>query len=76
MFGVRIIKPEKIVSVRGNRSRKFIVDLSDGKITEQDLYNWEKGLNLPRPDKQIHLLKALGVKLEDISDEMTMEMSA
>ena len=76
MFGVRIINPKKIAIVRGNRSRKFIADMSEGKFTEQDLYNWEKGLNLPRADRQYHLVKTLGVKFEDISDEVTAEMAA
>lgn len=75
MFGVRKINPQKIVSVRGKRSRKFIAAMSEGSFTEQDLYNWEKGLNLPRPEKQLYLVKALGVKFEDISDEVSFEIA-
>jgi len=76
MFGIRIIIPAKIISARGGRTRKQIADASHDKITEQDIYNWEKGLNLPRIDKQPYLLRALGVSFEEISEEISTDSVA
>ena len=39
-------------------------------FAEQDLYNWEKGHNLPRPEKVPYLCKGLGVSYEEITDEL------
>lgn len=73
MFGIKIISPEKIVAIRGKRPRSEIVKNSGEMFCEQDLYNWEKGLNLPRPAKLPYLLKGLNANFDDISVEMQTE---
>jgi len=74
MFGLRKIIPEKVVNARNGRSRPEIVKNANNKFTEQDLYNWEKGLNSPRPEKIPYLVKGLGVPLEEISEEISIEI--
>lgn len=75
MFEIRVVVPDKIIAARGKRSRREIVENSGHKFTEQDLYNWEKGLNMPRQDKQPYLLKGLGVSFEDISEAVSADLA-
>lgn len=76
MFGLRKIVGSKIKDKRGNRKRSAIVANGLHKFTEQDLYNWENELNLPRQDKLPYLLLGLGAQYEEISDPITVEIVA
>ena len=57
----------KVLKARGKRSRKEIADASNGKITPQDLRNWETGQNRPSPKRLPYLLEALGVTFDEIA---------
>ena len=74
MFSVPKIIPNKIVKARGERTRREVVIQGQRKFTEQDLYNWEKGENLPPVDKQPYLLLGLGVPLAEISEEISAKV--
>lgn len=74
MLGVRKINPTKIKEARGDRTRSQIVKNAGGRFTEQDLYNWEKGVNLPRPENQVYLVAGLGVTFEQITDEVSFQI--
>jgi len=76
MAGPRQINPTKLKIARQDRSMAQIVTASDKRFSRQDLYNWEHGKNLPRPDKIPFLLKGLGVSWEFISDEISEQQMA
>lgn len=62
-----MISPARLAKARGTRPRSAIVVAGKGKFTQQDLYNWEKGNNLPHPKKLPYLLAALGVEFDDVA---------
>lgn len=71
----KIIIPKKIADVRGTRSRADVVKSSGSEFTEQDLYNWEKGKNAPRPDRVPYLLKGLNCTSDDITEEKSFQIA-
>jgi hypothetical protein len=71
MAVVKILSPDKLKSARGSRSRAEVVRAGKEKFTEQDLYNYEKGLNRPHPNKIPYLLEALGVDFDQVAEELT-----
>ena len=75
MLGLRKINPAKIVEARGERTRNSVAQRAGNKFTERDLYNWEKGLNLPREERLPYLLLGLGVTYDQITDEVSLEIA-
>jgi hypothetical protein len=67
----REISPAKIIAKRGQRSRSEVVKDID-KLTEQDLYGYEKGLWKPSKDKLPFLLKALEATYDEISEPVEL----
>lgn len=71
----RRINPTKITEKRGNRTRKLIAELSDGRISEQQIGQYEKGSYRPSEESLLFLLNALGCTYEDISDEVELAIA-
>jgi hypothetical protein len=71
MHKIKVLSPKKLIAARGKRSRSEIVQAGGNRFTEQDLYNYEKGNNLPKRDKEPFLLDALGVSFEDVCMEVS-----
>ena len=67
MSDVKVISPDRLKKARGKNSRRAVVNAGKEQFTEQDLYNWESGKNLPHPKKLPYLLKALDVSFDDIA---------
>lgn len=68
----RVVSPNKIVARRGGKSRRAIIERVDKKISEQELYSYEKGLYRPSDTKLAYLLKALDCSFEDISEPVDL----
>lgn len=71
----RVIKPEKILEKRGSRTRKAIAELVDNKLTEMDLYGYEKGKWSPSQEKLKYLLKALDTTFDEISEPVDLALN-
>jgi hypothetical protein len=71
----RVVKPEKIIEKRGERSRQEIVDAAGGKLTNQALYAYEKGLSKPSPKVLPYLLKGLNTTFDEISEPVELALS-
>ena len=69
---IRVIKPELLLQQRGDRTRKQIADQTGFKVTQQDIYAYEKGVNYPSLKKLPFLLNALGCTFEDVSEPLDM----
>lgn len=68
----REISPEKLIAKRGTRSRKEIEIASGRKVTEQDLYSYEKGKWQPSRQKLADLLQALGATYDEVSEPVEL----
>lgn len=68
------INPNKLITKRGKRSRREIVDASGGKITEMNLSHWESGSWQPSLPKLKALLAALGAELDEIADPLELSL--
>lgn len=64
---IRILDGKKLRAARGARSRQEIADASGKTFSIQQIYNYEHGLSLPRPQRQPALLAALGVEFDEVS---------
>ena len=69
------INPEKLIQKRGTRSRRQIVELSGGKISEMNLSHWEAGSWQPSLEKLKVLLKALDATVEEIADPVELSLA-
>lgn len=67
MDTILVIDCHKLRSARGIRTRRQIVLAGDNRFSEQQLHAWEKGIYRPRPETIPVLLRALGVRLEQIA---------
>lgn len=71
----REIIPAKIEAARGKRSRKSIAESVGNRVTEMDIYSYEKGKHRPSRQKLAPLLQGLGVKFDDISEPVELALS-
>jgi transcriptional regulator with XRE-family HTH domain len=62
----------KIRAKRGNRPRREIAAAVDYKVTEQDIYGYEKGIARPSPKKLPYLLQALGATFDEVSEAVDL----
>lgn len=70
----RVISPDAIRAARGYRSRAKICAAVNQKMTPQQLYNYENGVNGIAHENLPILLKALGVTYEEITVPVILEM--
>ena len=72
----RRISPTKIRQRRGERSRKSVVERVGFKISEQELYYYEKEFGGYKPSEQklAYLLKALDCNFDDISEPVELSI--
>lgn len=68
----REVSPSKLIAKRGSRTRKEVELASGRKLTEQDLYAYEKGLWQPSSKKLPYLLAALGATYDEISEPVDL----
>ena len=68
----RKLKTDKLIELRGERSRRAIAELTDFNLTEQDLYGYEKGNYQPTIKKMPYLLKVYNVEYQEISEPIEM----
>lgn len=71
----REIVATKIREKRGDRSRDAVAKSVDYKITEQDLWGYEKGEWKPSAKKLPWLLQALGTTYDEISEPVELALS-
>jgi len=64
----RVISPTKIVAQRGGKTRRAVIERIDKRLTEQELFAYEKGIYRPSEKKLGLLLQALDCSFEDISE--------
>ncbi len=63
----RRISPDRIKEIRGDRTRRAVIEPVRDNLTEQELMAYEKGLYRPSEKKLPYLLKGLGCSYDDIS---------
>lgn len=71
----REIVPSKIIAARRGRPRKAIAESVGNRVTEMDIYSYEKGLHRPSKDKLAQLLKGLNVTFDDISEPVELTLT-
>lgn len=71
----RRITPEKIKAARGDRTRKAIALSVENKVTEQDIYNYEKGACKPTEEKLRYLLAGLDTTYEAITEPVELAVA-
>lgn len=64
----RVFSPKKLVKKRGTRTRGEIAKLSGDLVTEQDIYNYERGKCKPSDPKLAGLIRAFGCTWDDLSE--------
>lgn len=68
----REIVPSKLIAKRGNRPRRELAESVNKKVTEQDIYAYEKAISRPSPKKLPYLLQALGATYDEISEPVDL----
>lgn len=72
MYIHRLVNSQKLRNARGVRTRSELSQAVEGKVSIQDIYCYEKGIQRPSLKKLPYLLKALGVEFEAISDPVEL----
>jgi transcriptional regulator with XRE-family HTH domain len=67
---VLVLDPNKLRKVRGNKTRRAVVEAAGNSFKEQQLLGWEKGRYRPRPQNLAALLRALNVTFEEIASPL------
>ena len=65
---LRIVNGDRIRQKRGERTVREIAKASNGAFTHGALCGWERGTYIPKNDKLIPLVNALGCSYEDITE--------
>lgn len=71
----REIDPNKLLKKRGTRSRREVAAAAGFKVTEQDIYCYEKGLHKPSTKKLPYLLKGLDTTFEEVSEPVELSLA-
>ena len=69
----REISPNKLKELRGMRTQGQVADATGGKISAQEIGQYELGRYKPSVHKLPYLLKALNATWEQISEPVELE---
>lgn len=76
MYEVPIVDGKKLRAARGSRTLDQICEATGNVFSPQQLSQYEKGRNYPKPYKLPILLKALGVTFGQVSSLVSVDSSA